>query len=237
LLSLNLLTLAALACGCLLLLQGMQAELGAEAAGDISFEVSSPGAERTLILPQDLLRFKVRQEQLAQQALRPLSSRMPLQCALHVPVVRDATTALLTSGLGPPDKGALRPDGAISRTQAHTAHYSALTHARVAPPACVRACVDALQLKLCVPAATRLLSACLQELPMRVEYMSEVGVMQNVVLNFLELDEVNSKTTWELADVKANQNVKGRGLSKKQRMQKYDIPLESLERVRIYVDF
>lgn len=72
---------------------------------------------------------------------------------------------------------------------------------------------------------------------MRVEYMSDVGVMQNVVLRFLELDEVNSKTTWELADVKANQNVKGRGLSKKQRMQKYDIPLESLERVRIYVDF
>jgi hypothetical protein len=38
----------------------MEAELGVEAAGDISFEVSSPGAERTLILPQDLLRFKVR---------------------------------------------------------------------------------------------------------------------------------------------------------------------------------
>lgn len=41
--------------------QGMEAELGAEAAGEISFEVSSPGAERTLILPQELLRFKVRQ--------------------------------------------------------------------------------------------------------------------------------------------------------------------------------
>lgn len=72
---------------------------------------------------------------------------------------------------------------------------------------------------------------------MRVEYMSEVGVMQNVVLKFLQLDETNSNTTWELADVKANQNVKGRGLSKKQRMQRYDIPLEALERVRIYVDF
>jgi hypothetical protein len=78
---------------------------------------------------------------------------------------------------------------------------------------------------------------CLQELPMRVEYMSEVGVLQNLVLKFLELDESNSKTTWELADVKANQKVKGRGLSKKQRMQKYDISLEALERVRIYVDF
>lgn len=83
---------------------------------------------------------------------------------------------------------------------------------------------------------TRLL-LLLQDLPMRVEYMSEVGVMQNVVLKFLQLDETNSNTTWELADVKANQNVKGRGLSKKQRMQRYDIPLEALERVRIYVDF
>lgn len=72
---------------------------------------------------------------------------------------------------------------------------------------------------------------------MRVEYMTEVGVLQNTVMNFLELDELNGKTTWELADVKANQNVKGRGLSKKQRMQRYDIPLEALERVRIYVDF
>jgi hypothetical protein len=76
-----------------------------------------------------------------------------------------------------------------------------------------------------------------QELPMRVEYMTDVGVLQNTVMNFLELDELNGKTTWELADVKANQNVKGRGLSKKQRMQRYDISLEALERVRIYVDF
>lgn len=72
---------------------------------------------------------------------------------------------------------------------------------------------------------------------MHVEYMTDVGVLQNTVMNFLELDELNGKTTWELADVKANQNVKGRGLSKKQRMQRYDIPLEALERVRIYVDF
>lgn len=72
---------------------------------------------------------------------------------------------------------------------------------------------------------------------MRVEYMTDVGMLQTLVLKFLELDELNGKTTWELADVKANQNVKGRGLSKKQRMQRYDIPIENLERVRIYVDF
>jgi hypothetical protein len=44
-------------------------------------------------------------------------------------------------------------------------------------------------------------------------------------------------STWELADVKANQNVKGRSLSKKQRQQRYTIPIAELERVRIYVDF
>jgi hypothetical protein len=42
--------------------------------------------------------------------------------------------------------------------------------------------------------------------------------------------------TWELADVQANQNVKGRGLCKKECMQKYGISLEALEHVLIYVD-
>jgi hypothetical protein len=37
--------------------------------------------------------------------------------------------------------------------------------------------------------------------------------------------------------VKANQNVKGRGLSKKQRQQRYTIPTAELQRVRIFVDF
>ncbi|GAX80195.1 hypothetical protein CEUSTIGMA_g7633.t1 [Chlamydomonas eustigma] len=36
----------------------MEAQLGTEAAGEVSFEVSSPGAERQLLLPQDLARFQ-----------------------------------------------------------------------------------------------------------------------------------------------------------------------------------
>lgn len=35
----------------------LEAEMGVDAAGDISMEVSSPGAERTLRLPGDLQRF------------------------------------------------------------------------------------------------------------------------------------------------------------------------------------
>eukprot|EP00775_Hariotina_reticulata_P009081 gene9081-9251_t len=115
------------------LLQGLEVELGAEEAADISLEVSSPGAERTLIIPQDLLRFK--------------------------------------------------------------------------------------------------------ELPMRVEFRNEVGQLATLILQFIDMDEAEGITNWELADVKGNQNVKGRGLSKKQRAQRYSIRLSDLERVRIYIDF
>lgn len=61
-------------------MQGIQAELGVEAAGEISFEVSSPGAERTLILPQDLLRFKVSKQRLLSCA----AVRLVIRCSLCV---------------------------------------------------------------------------------------------------------------------------------------------------------
>eukprot|EP00879_Flechtneria_rotunda_P028315 GHRR01030416.1.p1 GENE.GHRR01030416.1~~GHRR01030416.1.p1 ORF type:complete len:317 (+),score=84.42 GHRR01030416.1:336-1286(+) len=115
------------------LMQGLEAELGTEAAGDIAVEVSSPGAERTLIIPQDMARFK--------------------------------------------------------------------------------------------------------ELPMRVEYVNDVGHLTTMILMFVDMDEASDFTTWELADVKANQIVKGRSLSKKQRTQRYSIRMSQLQRVRIYVDF
>ena len=111
---------------------GLEADLGAEQSGQITLEVSSPGAERQLIIPQDLTRF--------------------------------------------------------------------------------------------------------QDLPMKVEYMSDVGQVMTVVLQFLGLDEAEGKSLWALADVKANAPTKGRGLSKKQREQRFDIDISALERVRIYVD-
>lgn len=72
---------------------------------------------------------------------------------------------------------------------------------------------------------------------MRVEYMTEVGKLSTMILRFIDMDEAGDFSTWELADVKANQTVKGRGLSKKQRSQRYSIRLSELERVRIFVDF
>eukprot|EP00878_Enallax_costatus_P005337 GHUV01005605.1.p1 GENE.GHUV01005605.1~~GHUV01005605.1.p1 ORF type:complete len:318 (+),score=71.92 GHUV01005605.1:423-1376(+) len=113
--------------------QGLEADLGSELAGEISFEVSSPGAERSLLVPQELNRFK--------------------------------------------------------------------------------------------------------DLPMRVEFMTEVGKLETMILIFIDMDESEDMSTWELADVKANQQVKGRGLSKKQRLQRYSIRISELERVRIFVDF
>jgi hypothetical protein len=72
---------------------------------------------------------------------------------------------------------------------------------------------------------------------MRVEFRNEVGQLATLILQFVDMDESEGVTNWELADVKANQNVKGRGLSKKQRAQRYSIRLSDLERVRIFIDF
>lgn len=65
----------------------MEAQLGAEAAGEISFEVSSPGAERMLILPQDLMRFKVRG-----------GGAGALKYIGHVSLVGNLSTTLLAHG-------------------------------------------------------------------------------------------------------------------------------------------
>lgn len=72
---------------------------------------------------------------------------------------------------------------------------------------------------------------------MRVEYMTEVGKLNTMILRFIDMDQGDDMSTWELADVKANQTVKGRGLSKKQKAQRYSIRISELERVRIFVDF
>ena len=75
-----------------------------------------------------------------------------------------------------------------------------------------------------------------QELPLRVEYMSDVGVLQSAVLQLLGVDLAEGVSSWQLADVKANSPGKGRTLSKRQRTARLDIRLEHLERVRVHVD-
>jgi hypothetical protein len=91
-----------------------------------------------------------------------------------------------------------------------------------------------------------------------VDYVTEEGSKASLVMQLVSLQDSNGTPTdgsdssssssgssssggrtssWQLADVRANQAVKGRSISKRQRAARYDIPLERLERVRIYVDF
>jgi hypothetical protein len=57
------------------------------------------------------------------------------------------------------------------------------------------------------------------------------------VLELIEHDQAQGLTKWRLADVRANAPVKGRALSKRQRAAVYDIPVPSITRARVFVDF
>ena len=99
-----------------------------------------------------------------------------------------------------------------------------------------------------------------QSLPLRVEYKSpedgadiiqviahELGhynfkllnrfSIQIQVMELLTYDEASGTTEWRLAEVKANAPMKGRKMSKKQKDLRFNIPVASLVRIRIHVDF
>lgn len=61
--------------------------------------------------------------------------------------------------------------------------------------------------------------------------------MQTRVLSFVELDSAAGVTRWRLADVRANKGGKGRGLNAKQRREVYEVPLSSIIRVNLFLDF
>jgi ribosome maturation factor RimP len=122
-------------------LAGLEVQMGPEASGEVSLEVSSPGAERQLVLPGDLTRFR----------------SLPLRVEYH-----------------PSSWGQWEQQGDRTTTE---------------------------------------------------------------VLQMLELDEAAGSSVWALADVKANAPTKGRGMSKKQKQQRFTIPLADMVRVRIHVDF
>ncbi len=56
-------------------------------------------------------------------------------------------------------------------------------------------------------------------------------------MELLSYDEATNNTEWRLADCRANAPMKGRSLSKKQKEMRFTIPLGSLTRLRIHVDF
>lgn len=75
------------------------------------------------------------------------------------------------------------------------------------------------------------------ELPMRVESRDDKGNLITQVLSLVEYVEGGTRTQWKLADVRANVPGKGRPLTKKQKEQMFDLPLDQLVRVRLHIDF
>jgi hypothetical protein len=73
------------------------------------------------------------------------------------------------------------------------------------------------------------------ELPLRLEYSGEGGASFSLVGQLQEVDEEAGLSLWALADVRANALTKGRGLSKRQRQQRFSIPVASITVARLYV--
>ena len=57
------------------------------------------------------------------------------------------------------------------------------------------------------------------------------------ILELAELDEEKGTSWWRLADVRANAPVKGRKLSKRQREARIELPISSIQKARVHVDF
>ena len=74
-----------------------------------------------------------------------------------------------------------------------------------------------------------------RELPLRLEYTDGEGASCSLIGQLQELDEATGMSVWALADVRANAPTKGRGLSKKQKLPRFSIPVASLRAARLYV--
>ena len=83
-----------------------------------------------------------------------------------------------------------------------------------------------------------------KDLPMYVRYIessSDTSAETVEKDGILELELVNMEAgfaKWKLADVRLNRELagKGRGLNKKQRDWRIDLPFESIQLVRLYID-
>ncbi|KAH7280217.1 hypothetical protein KP509_37G056300 [Ceratopteris richardii] len=83
-------------------------------------------------------------------------------------------------------------------------------------------------------------------LPMFVRYeevsdnedRTSYPVVKDSILEFVSLDPELGKSVWKLANVRANreQAGKGRGLTKKQKEWRMELPLSSLRLVRLFMD-
>jgi ribosome maturation factor RimP len=151
-----------------------EAAVGEEAAGEVALEVSTPGAERELVLPGDLKRFA------------------PLPLWVEYDTAAAVVSAPNAKSKKSKGEGGSGGDGDASAEAPAAAAAAAAT------------------------AAASVTAA---------------------VLQLVSLDEASGSSEWCLADVRANAPGKGRGLSRRQRDQRWAIPLAALRRVRVHVDF
>lgn len=76
-----------------------------------------------------------------------------------------------------------------------------------------------------------------KELPMKVEFIMEEDKVNTRVLQLLSVDIAAGTTQWALANVRINrQGNKGAQLTRKQRDQRFDIALNSIRKVNLFID-
>jgi len=81
-----------------------------------------------------------------------------------------------------------------------------------------------------------------KELPMYVRYLGtgtgEEAEEKDGVLELESVDTEGGSSVWKIANVRINRELvgKGRGLNKKQREWRVQMPFESLQLVRLYID-
>lgn len=110
---------------------------------------------------------------------------------------------------------------------------------------------DNLALEVSSPGAERVVEVPDQllrfkDLPMLVRYVEELGdestksgaVVKDAILELASFEIESGKSLWKLANVRANRDQagKGRGLTKKQKEWRTELPLSSLRLVRLYMD-
>ncbi len=76
-----------------------------------------------------------------------------------------------------------------------------------------------------------------KELPMYVRY-SGTAEEKDGVFELESVDTEGGSSVWKIANVRINRELvgKGRGLNKKQREWRVQMPFESLQLVRLYID-
>jgi hypothetical protein len=75
-----------------------------------------------------------------------------------------------------------------------------------------------------------------QELPMQVTWRPEAKSADCRILRLLEVDEIADTSVWGLADVKANRKKGVAKLGKREAGVRFNVPISSIQHVRLHLD-